>query len=195
MKTKRLLKSLSLLLCTVLTVAMALSTTACNGNTSPESSEEAFTYVDNSSETEPSSKTEVSSSEEPSSKTEVSSSEEPSSKEESLVVEEVLPPLKPTEYGEGATKFTISVTDYDGVKTVCVVNTDEKTVGDALEKLGLVEGEEGVYGLYIKKVMGIRADYDLDGKYWAFYIDGNYATKGIDLTEITAGTQYELKVE
>lgn len=95
------------------------------------------------------------------------------------------------EFGEGDTKVTVEVKIED--KSVdFVINTDEKMLGDALLEHKLVEGEEGQYGLYIKKVNGVLADYDTDGAYWAFYIDGEYATTGVDSTEIKNEGHYEL---
>ncbi len=95
----------------------------------------------------------------------------------------------------GEKSFTLTVTDGDGNSTVTEIVTDKATVGEALIEKGIIEGEEGPYGLYIKTVNGITADYDIDGTYWAFYIDGEYALKGIELTDITDGAEYELKVE
>jgi hypothetical protein len=95
----------------------------------------------------------------------------------------------------GEKTFTLTVTDGDGNSTVTEIVTDKATVGEALIEKGIIEGEEGPYGLYIKTVNGITADYDTDGTYWAFYVDGEYALKGIDLTDITDGANYELKVE
>lgn len=100
-----------------------------------------------------------------------------------------------TVLGEGETTFSISVIDYNGKETVFDISTDKTIVGEALTDFELIEGENGPYGLYIKSVNGIRADYDIDGKYWAFYINGEYATSGVDTTEIIPGTNYMLKVE
>lgn len=97
--------------------------------------------------------------------------------------------------GEGKTAFTFSVTDADGKETVYTINTDKKTVGDALLELDLIAGEDGEYGLYVKTVNGITVDYDKDGKYWAFYIDGEYAMSGVDTTDIEEGATYAFKVE
>lgn len=102
---------------------------------------------------------------------------------------------KATELGEGKTSFNLTVTDADGNETSFVIKTDEKTVGAALVALKLISGEDGQYGLYVKEVNGITADYDKDGTYWAFYVNGEYATAGIDLTDITEGASYALKVE
>ena len=66
---------------------------------------------------------------------------------------------------------------------------------EALLAEGLIEGENGAYGLYVKKVNGIVADYDIDKTYWAFYINGEYAMSGVDTTEIVEGATYSFKVE
>lgn len=97
--------------------------------------------------------------------------------------------------GEGDTKFTLSVVDQDGNETQFEIHTDKETVGEALLECGMVEGDEGEFGLYVKKVNGIEADYDKNGTYWAFYINGEYATTGVDSTTITEGDTYSLKVE
>ncbi len=97
--------------------------------------------------------------------------------------------------GEGATKFTFTVTDAEGKETSYQVGTDKKTVGDALVELDLIAGEKSEYGLYVKTVNGITVDYDKDGKYWAFYVNGEYTTKGVDSTDIEAGATYSFKVE
>ena len=97
--------------------------------------------------------------------------------------------------GEGENVFIFSVFDQDGKETAYEIHTNQTIVGEALQELGLLEGEEGAYGLYVTVVNGIRADYDKDGVYWAFYIDGEYAMSGVDVTEIEAGRSYAFKVE
>lgn len=100
-----------------------------------------------------------------------------------------------TVLGEGATQFTFTVVDKDGKETVFEINTDKTTVGDALLELELISGDDGDYGLYVKTVNGITADYDTDGTYWAFYINGEYAMSGVDKTDVEAGAEYSFKVE
>ena len=94
--------------------------------------------------------------------------------------------------GEGENQFTFKVVDKEGNETVFTVNTDKKIVGEALLDLGLIEGEDGDFGLYVKKVNDITADYDVDQTYWAFYINGEYAMTGVDTTDIVAGATYML---
>ena len=97
--------------------------------------------------------------------------------------------------GEGSTVFELSITDSKGEEITVEVHTDEETVGDALTATGILAGEEGPYGLYIKTVNGETVDYDKDGKYWAFYIKGEYGMTGVDVTDIVEGDTYALKVE
>lgn len=96
--------------------------------------------------------------------------------------------------GEGNTIFYFNVVDETGAETKYEIHTDKTTVGDALLQLGLIEGEEGPYGLYVKTVNGITADYDTNGTYWAFYVGDDYGMTGVDLTEIEAGATYAFKV-
>lgn len=100
----------------------------------------------------------------------------------------------PEKVGEGKTEFAFRVTDKDGNSTDFIVCTDKTVVGEALLDAKLIEGEEGQYGLYVKKVNGIVADYDIDQTYWGFLIDGEYAMTGVDQTNIEAGKTYEFKV-
>ena len=97
--------------------------------------------------------------------------------------------------GEGENQFTFKVVDGEGNETVFTVNTDKTIVGEALLDLGLIEGEDGDYGLYVKKVNGILADYEVDQTYWAFYVNGEYAMTGVDTTEIENGAEYSFKIE
>ena len=91
--------------------------------------------------------------------------------------------------------FTFVVVDKEGNETSFNISTDKAIVGDALLAEGLIEGEEGAYGLYVKKVNGILADYDVDKTYWAFYINGEYAFTGVDATAVEEGATYSFKVE
>lgn len=150
MKMKRIKKSLSLILCIVLIVVMALFTIGCNDNENKETTEakEAVTTVKDSN---------------------------------------VL--------GEGDSQFMFTVVDKEGNETEFEIHTDKKIVGEALLELDLIAGEDGDYGLYVKEVNGITADYETDGTYWAFYVNDEYATAGVDTTEIVEGSSYAFKVE
>ena len=97
--------------------------------------------------------------------------------------------------GEGAHSFTLEITDADGKTITATIHTDAETVGEALSKLEIVQGEDSEFGLYVKTVNGITADYDVDQTYWAFYIDGEYAQTSVDMTAVNDGSVYKLAVE
>ena len=97
--------------------------------------------------------------------------------------------------GEGQTQFMFTVVDKDGNATNFEIHTDKETVGDALLEVELIAGEESEYGLFVKTVNGITADYDVDQTYWAFYVNDEYASSGVDTTAIEDGKTYSFKVE
>lgn len=99
-----------------------------------------------------------------------------------------------TVLGEGEKTFGFVVVDGEGLETTFEIHTDEETVGAALVALDLISGDESEYGLYVKVVNGITADYDVDQTYWAFYINDEYATTGVDATEVEDGATYKFAV-
>lgn len=101
----------------------------------------------------------------------------------------------PTLRGEGATVFSLTVTDQDGTQKKYEIHTDAANVADALLALGLISGDDSEYGLYIKVVDGITADYTVDQTYWAIYVNGEYSQVGAGSVSVTSGLQVELKKE
>ena len=97
--------------------------------------------------------------------------------------------LQDTELGEGATTLIVEV-KADDRQVTFTIHTDKTTVGAALQEHGLLEGDESEYGLFIKKVNGIIADYDVDQAYWGFFVNGEYAMTGVDSTNIEEGVTY-----
>lgn len=100
--------------------------------------------------------------------------------------------LSDTELGKGEKTVVLEVKAEE--KSVNItVKTDKNTVGEALLEQGIIVGDEGEYGLYVKVVNGITADYDVDASYWAFYINNEYAMTGVDSTEIAENAVYRLE--
>ena len=95
------------------------------------------------------------------------------------------------EFGSGVTTVKVEVKAEDKSVTF-TLKTDKTVLGDALLEHKLIAGEQGGYGLYIKYVNGIVADYDVNQSYWAFYKNGEYMMTGVDATEIANGEHYEL---
>ena len=99
--------------------------------------------------------------------------------------------LADAEFGEGAK--TVKVKVIVGEQSVTfTVKTDAKTLGEALLAHNLIAGEQGDYGLSVKVVNGITADYDVDQSYWGFSKNGEYMMTGVDATDIADGEVYEL---
>ena len=95
-------------------------------------------------------------------------------------------------FGKGEKTFTFEIVT-EGKSVTHTIKTDKKTVGEALSEVGLIEGEEGAYGIYVKVVNGVVADYDVDGTYWAFYINGEMAMTGADMTDIVENATYKFE--
>ena len=87
----------------------------------------------------------------------------------------------PAVIGEGDVDFTLEVVYADG-------KADYFTVK-------IVEGEDSDYGLYIKTVNGVTADYDADQSWWGFYINDEMASVGVSDTTVEEGAKYSLKYE
>lgn len=96
-----------------------------------------------------------------------------------------------TALGEGAKTVTVKIEDTEKAVTF-TIRTDKSTVGEALLEHGLIDGEEGAYGMYIKSANGTVADYDKDQSYWAFYVGDDYSMTGVDTTPIEEGVTYRL---
>ena len=99
--------------------------------------------------------------------------------------------LSDTEFGTGTRTVMVEVQAEDQSVTF-TVKTDRETLGEALLEHGLIAGEESQYGLYVKVVNGMTADYDIDQSYWAFTKDGEMMQVGVDGAAITDGEHYEL---
>lgn len=95
-----------------------------------------------------------------------------------------------TPAGSGEKTFIFKVVELDGTEETFNITTDAKTVGEALVNEKLISGTEGQYGLMVDTVNGQKYDYNTDGVYWSFLINGEYAMTGVDGTDITDGATY-----
>ena len=87
--------------------------------------------------------------------------------------------------------ITLTVVGPDGGSKEHTVKTDSsKNLREALEGAGLISGEEGQFGLYVKVVDGVTADYDVDGSWWSLTKEGELCS-GVDSTPIADGDRFE----
>ncbi len=93
-------------------------------------------------------------------------------------------------FGEGAKTVTVEV--IAGEKSVTfTLKTDKENLADAMLEHSLVEGSNDQYGLYIKKVNGILADYEINQSFWSLSKGGEDLMTGASGVEISDGEKYE----
>lgn len=93
---------------------------------------------------------------------------------------------------QGSKTITVTVIHSDGNEKVFTYHTDAEFLGEVILSEGLVVGEDGPYGLYIKEVDGESAVYEVDGAYWSLLIGTEYAMTGADTTPIADGDAFTL---
>ena len=98
----------------------------------------------------------------------------------------------PQESTEASVSITVTVVHKDGSEKAFEVETDALYLGEVLISEGIVEGEEGPYGLMISAVDGEVADWNVDQSYWAIFIGEEYATTGADQIPIHGGDSFKL---
>ena len=96
------------------------------------------------------------------------------------------------ETSAGSKTITVTVVHGDGSEKVFTYQTDEEFLGPVILGEGLVEGEEGPYGLMINAVDGETASWDANQSYWALFVGEEYATSGADTTPIYDGDAFKL---
>ncbi|MBQ9759754.1 MAG: DUF4430 domain-containing protein [Clostridia bacterium] len=94
-------------------------------------------------------------------------------------------------FGNGSKTVQVEVKAGDRSVTF-TLKTDKTTLADALLEHQLVSGEDGAYGLYIKTVNGILADYDVDQTYWQLTKNGVDPMTGASGVTVADGEHYEL---
>jgi hypothetical protein len=94
---------------------------------------------------------------------------------------------------EGAKTVTIEVIDDAEQSTVYEVHTDAEYLRQVMEESDMeFSGTESDYGMMVETVNGVTADYNTDGAYWAFYVDGEYCNYGIDSQPVEDGENYQI---
>ena len=87
--------------------------------------------------------------------------------------------------------ITVTIVNKDKTEKVLNIETDKKTLGDALFDEGLVNEDEYKSGYYTY-VDGVRADYTKDGSWWCLTKGGNEVMTGFNKTTISDGDKFEI---
>lgn len=125
-----------------------------------------------------------------SSETVVESSEE--SKEVEETVEESVEESSEDEVVVKA--ISIEVINKAGESQKYEIETGTDFLRQAMENtVGLTfGGTESEYGMMVDTINDERADYTLDGAYWAFYVNGEYCMFGVDAQPVTDGDAFSI---
>ena len=93
--------------------------------------------------------------------------------------------------GAKTIRFTVIAGD-ETIKSIDI-HTDAEYLRQALEEDGLVEGEEGTYGLWVTTVAGRTADSSKE-EWWALYKNGEFSMTGVDDTPLAYGDSIEYRL-
>lgn len=88
--------------------------------------------------------------------------------------------------GNGSKTVTVDV-EAKGHTVILTVKTDAATLGEALYALGLVNDPS-----FFDTANGIKADWNADSAYWAYFEGDSYMNVGINDTQILGGEYYRL---
>lgn len=93
---------------------------------------------------------------------------------------------KDTTVGEGSKEVKVDVVIGEEFITL-TVKTDEELLGKALYNEGLINDAD-----FFDTFNGIKADWNADKAYWAFYKGEEYMLVGVNQTPISGGEHYRL---
>ncbi len=95
----------------------------------------------------------------------------------------------------GSKSITIEVVDERQETTAYQLQTEVEFLRQAMEEAeGLsFSGTESEYGMMVDTVNGLTADYNTDGAYWSFYVNGDYCNYGIDSQPVLDGDIFSIR--
>ena len=90
---------------------------------------------------------------------------------------------------EGSKSVTIEVVNKEKESTTYRLKTDAEYLRQVMEEAEGLEfsGTESEYGMMVDTVNGDLADYNADGAYWGFFVNGEYCNYGIDTQPVEDG--------
>ena len=96
---------------------------------------------------------------------------------------------------QGSKAISITVISKDASAANYAFATDAEFLRGAMEEAeGLTfSGTESEYGLMVTEVNGEIADYNVDGSYWAFYVNDAYCEYGVDSQPVADGDAFRIE--
>lgn len=97
----------------------------------------------------------------------------------------------------GSKAVTLEVVNQKSETAKYQVQTDAEFLRQAMEEAkGLTfEGEEGAYGFTLYTINGETHNWNVDGSYWAVYVNGEYGNYGIDSQPVRDGDVFRFAYE
>lgn len=96
---------------------------------------------------------------------------------------------------EGSKAIVIQVVDNEKKTATYDVKTDAEYLRQAMEEADGLEfsGAESEYGMMVDTVNGLKADYNVNGAYWSFYVNGEYCNNGVDTQPVKDGDNFRIE--
>lgn len=93
---------------------------------------------------------------------------------------------------EGSKAITIEVINKAQESTVYELTTDAEYLEQAMEETEGLEytATDGQYGKEVHSINGEKADFNTDGAYWAFSVNGEYCNYGISEQPVMDGDAF-----
>ena len=95
---------------------------------------------------------------------------------------------------EGSKAVTIEVINSEEKSTMYELQTDAQFLEQVMKEAeGLeFEAEYGPYGLAVNSVNGEVADFNKDGAYWGFFVNGEYCNYGVSEQPVNDGDAFQI---
>lgn len=90
---------------------------------------------------------------------------------------------------QGAKTITVNVEHLEGEDKTFTHSTDQEYLRGALEEMGIVEGEESTYGMWVTAVDGETAD-ESKQQWWGYTVNGEFSSYGVDSQVIADGDTF-----
>ncbi len=94
----------------------------------------------------------------------------------------------------GSKSITIEVVNKAQESTVYELTTDAEYLEQAMEEAEGLEftATDGQYGKAVDSINGEKADFNTDGAYWAFSVNGEYCNYGISEQPVMDGDDFTI---
>lgn len=95
---------------------------------------------------------------------------------------------------EGSKSISIEVINSEEKSKVYELKTDAEYLRQAMEEAdGLTfSGDDSEFGLMVNTVNGEVAEFNTNGAYWSFYVNGEYCNYGIDTQPVEDGDKFQI---